>query len=95
MPLSNDIEELVRAEVISREAAERIKEYYRLKSQSPQERFTIVLSILGSLLAGLGIVLLVAHNWDDLPRSAQTAFSFLPLAIGQALCIFFLGPQKA
>ena len=94
MPLSNDIEELVRAEVISREAAERIKEYYRLKSQSPQERFTIVLSILGSLLAGLGVVLLVAHNWDDLPRSAPTAFSFLPLAIGQALCIFSLVRKK-
>lgn len=39
---------------------------------------------------GLGIILIIAHNWDELSRPSKTFFSFLPLLAGQVLCAFTL-----
>ena len=93
-PLLKDLDELVGADIISAETAARITQYYEAKKQSPNERFNIVLGILGSLLVGLGIVLVVAHNWDEMSRSTQTTFAFLPLAAAQALCIYSIVKKK-
>ncbi|MBL7964867.1 MAG: DUF2157 domain-containing protein [Flavobacteriales bacterium] len=53
-------------------------------------RLTAVFGILGSLLIGLGIVLLVAHNWDELSRGTRTVLCFLPVLAGQALVFWGL-----
>ena len=45
----------------------------------------LVLSIIGSVLVGLGIILIVAHNWDDLPRAARTVLAFVPVLLGLSL----------
>jgi hypothetical protein len=90
MQLQKDLEELVSANVITEETAGRIDAYYRQKASQPSNRFAIVLSILGSLLVGLGIVLVVAHNWDDFSKPVKTIFAFLPLVLGQGLCAFAL-----
>ena len=89
-PLLRDIQDLVTANIITRDTADQIEQYYRNKNEKPDGRFNIVLGILGALLVGSGIVLLVAHNWDQMSRSMQTVFAFLPLAVGQALCLFVL-----
>jgi len=94
MSVQRDLDELVAADVITNDTAQRIRQYYKNKREQPSNRFTIVLSILGSLLVGLGIVLVVAHNWDSLGVTAKTFFAFLPLAFGQALCIFTLLKRK-
>ncbi|HYE56534.1 MAG TPA: DUF2157 domain-containing protein [Chitinophagaceae bacterium] len=94
MALDKNLEELVAANVITEETALRISEYYRNKAEQPSNRFAIVLSILGSLLVGLGIVLVVAHNWDDLSPLVKTFFAFLPLVLGQSLCVFTLLKRK-
>ncbi len=44
------------------------------------ESSILYLGILGSLLVGLGIVLLVAHNWDEMSRQCKLSLLFLPLA---------------
>lgn len=41
----------------------------------------IILGSLGALLVGLGVIALLAANWDDIPRAARTAISFMPLSI--------------
>ncbi|MBC7826464.1 MAG: DUF2157 domain-containing protein [Chitinophagaceae bacterium] len=89
-PLLKDLRELVTANIITSDTADQIARYYQSKKEAPGEKFNIVLGILGALLVGFGIVLLVAHNWDVMPRSVQTIFAFLPLAAGQALCVFTL-----
>ena len=89
-PLLKDLQELVSANILTRDKADQIEQYYRDKKERPDARFNIVLGLLGALLVGSGIVLLVAHNWDEMPRTLQTVFAFVPLAIGQALCLFTL-----
>lgn len=93
-PLLNDLQELINAGIITSDSADRIRQYYQNKKEPPNTRFNIVLAILGSLLVSLGIVLLVAHNWDEMPRDVQTIFAFLPLALGQGLCVFTLLKKK-
>lgn len=88
--LIKDLQELVNANLITPDAARRIQEYYDIKRQAPSQRFNTVLAILGALLIGSGIVLLVAHNWNEMPRAVQSIFAFMPLAVGQGLCVFTL-----
>ncbi len=39
----------------------------------------------GALLIGAGIILMLAHNWEDLSRPVRAALSFLPLLLAQGL----------
>ncbi len=86
MKILKDLPELTKAGVITQETANKIKDYYNFKSNSSINRLFIVFGILGALLVGLGIILIIAHNWDQLSRSTKTIFAFLPLLIGQILC---------
>ncbi|HYF32709.1 MAG TPA: DUF2157 domain-containing protein [Chitinophagaceae bacterium] len=85
-----ELRQLVAAKVISEETAVAIQQYYQSKAAEPSNRFTIALGILGALLVGLGIVLVIAHNWDEFGRSVKTIFAFLPLVLGQVLCLYTL-----
>lgn len=91
MNITKNIQELLEAKIISKEIAENILEYYRKKrkAQTPNRLF-IVFGILGSILVGLGIILIIAHNWDELSRPVKTFFAFLPLIVGQLACGYSL-----
>jgi uncharacterized membrane protein len=89
-----ELQHLVAANVISEETAASIQEYYRSRKAEPSNRFTNVLGILGALLVGLGIVLVIAHNWDSLSRTIKTIVAFLPLVLGQGLCLYTLLKRK-
>lgn len=89
-----ELEDLIKANVIDEATASRISSYYDLQKPGSSGRLNIVLGILGSLLAGIGIILLVAHNWDQFGRLTKTLLSFLPLLLGQALCAFVLLKKK-
>ena len=43
--------------------------------------------ILGAVLIGGGIILLLAHNWEQLGRPARVAVAFAPLVLSQALAL--------
>ena len=94
MSLRKDIAELVEAEVISEKIAENILSYYQQKSGQTSNRLVIAFGILGAILVGLGIILIIAHNWDNLARPTKTIFAFLPLLIGQGLCTYVLTKQS-
>ena len=89
-PLHRDLKELVGANILTQDTADQIEQYYRDKKERPDARFNIVLGLLGALLVGSGIVLLVAHNWDEMSRTLRAVFAFMPLAVGQVLCLFTL-----
>jgi uncharacterized membrane protein len=78
-----DIQELIDAKVISAEIAESIRTYYHRKEQSTPNRLILVFGILGALLVGLGIILIIAHNWENLSKGFKTVLAFIPLLIGQ------------
>lgn len=90
MSINKDLPELLKAKIITSETAEQIQEYYKRKNGSLSNRLFVVFGILGSILIGLGIILIIAHNWDELSRSTKTFFAFLPLVVGQVLCGFVL-----
>lgn len=76
--------------VVSPEAANGIKSYYSEKTASGLHWAIIAFAVLGSLLIGAGIILLFAHNWDDLSRPTRAVLSFCPVIIGSILSIVAL-----
>lgn len=94
MNLFKALPELIKAKVITPETADRIQDYYKTKSNTSTNRLFIVFGILGAILIGLGLLLIIAHNWDELPRSAKAGFAFLPLLVGQILCAFTLNKKQ-
>src|SRR5690554_5546108 len=93
MSLQKDIPELLKAGIISPETAEKIKQFYNSKESSSANRLLLVFGILGALLVGLGIILVIAHNWDELTRTTKSIFAFLPLLTAQIACAFVLGKK--
>ncbi|MEX2235061.1 MAG: DUF2157 domain-containing protein [Cyclobacteriaceae bacterium] len=82
--------ELLDAGLISEETSEKIKTYYLHKEQQSPDRLVLIFGILGALLTGLGIILIIAHNWDDFSRAGKLFFALLPLLSGQLICAYTL-----
>ena len=78
-----ELSDLVKAQVITEETADRIKVYYSGQVSQSTNRLFVVFGILGALLVGMGIVLIIAHNWDVLPKVVKLATGLLPLLAGQ------------
>lgn len=85
MTLIKDIQELINANVITPQTGEDILAYYKGKAGNSQNRLFAVFGIMGAMLVGLGIILIIAHNWDELPRTIKTTFAFVPVIIGQLM----------
>lgn len=85
MSMLKDIPELIEAGVITPEIAENIRGYYANKGDSSKNRLFVIFGVLGAILVGLGIILIIAHNWDEFSRTTKTIFSFIPLLIGQLM----------
>lgn len=86
MSIQKDIQELLEAHIIGNETAEKIKDYYENKQTFSVNKLLIVFGIFGAVLVGLGIILIIAHNWDELPKMLKTLFAFIPLLAGQIIC---------
>lgn len=84
-----DINELIDAGVISVETGRGISDFYSKKDTS-NSKLIIVFGILGAILVGLGIILVIAHNWDMLPISVKSIIAFIPLLIGQGAGMYTL-----
>ena len=89
-----ELPDLVQANVITEETADRIKNYYASQPSQSANRLFIVFGILGSLLVGMGIVLIIAHNWDILPKIAKLSVGLLPLLIGQAVTAYVIARKS-
>ncbi len=90
MVSKKDLEELLKAGVISEEVAGSIRDYYHKKDSSAGNRLIVIFSIVGATLIGGGIVLIIASNWDQLNQLTKTILAFVPLILGQLLMVFVL-----
>jgi uncharacterized membrane protein len=88
--ITNELQELLKANVVTEETAEKIRQYFNKKQEGSQNRLSSVFGIVGAILVGLGIILVFAHNWDNLSRLTKIVLSFLPLIIGQLFCGYSL-----
>ena len=85
-----DLEELIEQQIISAETAEKIKAYYQKDGEHSNKILFLVFGILGALLVSLGIILIIAHNWDQLGRGVKTFLAVLPLLLAQAIGFYTL-----
>ena len=88
--IESELEVLKANGVISEEVAQNIRAYYAGKGKVSNNGMIGIFTAIGSLLVGLGIILLVAHNWDELAFGVKIFFAFLPLALSQLFCFFTL-----
>ncbi|MCL6295774.1 DUF2157 domain-containing protein [Jejuia spongiicola] len=93
--IQNDIKKLVEEQVITNEVAIDIENFYKSKKESSPNRLFTVFAVLGSTLVGLGIILILAHNWDNFSRSIKTVFAFTPLIIGQFIVGYTILKKKS
>lgn len=96
--LYRELPELVGQGIVPAEAADRLRQHYGdvESAGNVAKRWAIVLfSILGAALIGGGIILLLAHNWDDLSRPLRAVISILPLAVAAGLGAWGLWTERA
>jgi len=84
--LRDELPDLIKREVLDAPAAERLSQHYALDALGDRHATRkVVLATLGCLLVGAGIILLFAHNWDELSRPMRAALSLGQLALAQAI----------
>jgi len=84
--LYDELETLVEEGVIDAQAAQRLRAHYGEPPAGPLRRAAVVIfAILGALLIGAGIVLLLAHNWEELSRPLRAVIAIAPLLVVQVL----------
>lgn len=87
--IEKDLGELLKAGVVNEKTAAAVAAYYENKKKERGPGFLLIaFSILGSVLLGGGVILLLAHNWDDFGRPLRAFISFLPLIVGQVLALY-------
>jgi len=87
----DEVDGLVASGVISAECGAALRNHYEPQlAQEESGGRVVLLSVLGATLIGAGIILIIAHNWDNLGRPARTALSLLPLLVGIALSMWTL-----
>ncbi len=87
--LRGQLPELVAAGAISSENAAAIERHYGSVESRTNFGF-VILATVGAAMVGAGIVLLIAHNWDDFTRPARTVIAFIPLLVVLGLVGFVL-----
>jgi len=90
MSIIKDLSELVSANIISNDTAQKISDYYSNKktTSSNGSRQLLIFGISGALLVGIGLMFIIANQWDRLPDSIKTLCAFTILIVPQLLCIY-------
>ncbi len=85
--LYDELDGLIEEGVITEETARRLRAHYgELPAGRWQYAALAISGVLGALLVAAGIVLLLAHNWQGLPRPLRVGVALAPLLVAQALC---------
>jgi len=90
MNLFDEIQDLVEVGVITQETADKIELYYKNKKDLSINKFFVLFGLIGSILIILGIVLILAHNWETFSSKIKVILAFIPLLLAQFFCGFVL-----
>ena len=87
-----DVQTTMWAEIglISKEQEINIQTFYKENPNYPkkQDILPTILSVIGSILVGLGIILLVAKNWQFMSRPTRLIISILPFLTGLTIALW-------
>src|SRR5690606_19581566 len=96
--LRQQIEEWRARSVIDEDTATQLRDLYPRPSASEERPLAQVLMVcLGALLIAAGIILVLAHNWEELPRPLRAVIAYACVGSGHVLAFWTLGrrPQSA
>ncbi|HUP92955.1 MAG TPA: DUF2157 domain-containing protein [Solimonas sp.] len=93
--LLDELPRLQREGVINAGAAAALHAHYAQAAAAPAGPLRpalglVISAVLGVALIGLGVILLLAHNWDDWSRATRTFVSLAPLVLAQGLSLWAL-----
>ena len=89
--LYGELPGLVSRGVLTPDADARLRAHYGpSEAARPARLAIIVFGVLGALLIGAGVILVLAHNWENLSRPVRVVLSFLPLVVAQGLAAWTL-----
>jgi uncharacterized membrane protein len=87
--LYSELPKLVSNGILSNRNAEDLKNYYgELEKKDFTQVLFTVFGVIGAIFIGLGIILIFAFNWNELPRFVRTILSFLPLFVCQIVTLW-------
>ena len=89
--LYRELPTLVEKGILSASAAAKVRAHYGEPDTTSGRNWAVALfGIIGAVLVGAGVLLLLAHNWDQFSRPVRTMLAFLPLLAGQVLGLLVL-----
>jgi len=89
--LYGELPQWVAQGVLTSAAADRLRAHYGpVEPARPARLAVVVFGIFGALLIGAGVILMLAHNWEQLSRPMRASLSFLPLVVAQGLAAWAL-----
>lgn len=93
--LYGELPELVSRGLLTEETARLLRDHYGDPGEEQRIPLArIVISTLGATLVGLGIILLLAHNWEFMSRGVRACVAFAPLLTGQALVAYTIARKQ-
>ena len=82
-----NLKKLEESNIIDSTTREKIEAFYKKENtESHQKKFLSIFTILGSIITGIGILLFVAANWQDISNSLRTIILF-----SSTLAFYFWG----
>lgn len=93
--LLTEINQWEKERIISSQQAQLLQQRYQAQAtKHSQNLLQIILSVIGALLIGVGIISILAFNWDNLPETLRMIIAFLPLVFSYLL-MFYTIKNKA
>jgi hypothetical protein len=83
--LYDELPELVAQGIVTSDAATRLREHYGEPKDTRRSVALAICAVFGALLIGLGVILVFAHNWEELSRPMRVVLSLAPLLFCQVL----------
>jgi len=88
MDIVKELDRLEQAGVIDGETARRIHAFYQNQAGESSSRLFVIFGVFGAILSALGIILVLAHNWEEISKTLKTIISLTPLLLGQSFCLY-------
>lgn len=79
--------------IITADGARRLRDRYPSEARGTLAQS--IISAVGALLIGTGLIAVLAYNWDDFPRAVRLLVALGPLAASQAVSWWVLGKGAA
>ena len=90
--LLTEVSQWEKERIISSQQAQLLQQRYRTQAtKHSQNLLQIILSVIGALLIGVGIVSILAFNWDNLPETLRMIIKY---DIGPDLLEYIFYPGK-